>query len=225
MSRAARTGAARALGAVLALTAALGLLGAGPAQAAGYRYWSFWQTDGGGWAYATEGPATHRPDDGSVVGFRFAVSENSADSARPRQTPGFGAVCGTTAEKSGAKRVALVIDPGTAADAPSGETPPQARTACASVPSSATTADALASVAKPLRYNGQALLCAISGYPRTGCGDQVGTEKGAEKGAEKASPTASDDTDSGGPSLGVLLGAAAIAALGAAALWQSRRRR
>ncbi|WP_197364514.1 SCO2322 family protein, partial [Streptomyces clavuligerus] len=176
MRRAAAAGAARALAAVLALTAAVTLAGTGTAQAAGYRYWSFWQTDGAAWVYAVEGPATHRPADGSVAGFRFAVSENSSDAARPRRAPDFADVCGSTPARPDTKRVALVVDPGTRADAPSGETPPPLRTACARVPGAATTADALAAVAKPLRYNGQALLCAISGYPRTGCGEQLSGE-------------------------------------------------
>lgn len=212
---------ARLLAYVLALTAALTLLGAGPAQAAGYRYWSFWLGDGGSWVYATEGPASARPDDGSVTGYRFSVSEDSADSAKPRQAPDFGAVCGTTAPKPNAKRIALVIDPGTAKDAPAGEQPPAPRTACAQVPKAATAADALAAVAKPLRYNSQALLCAISGYPKTGCGEQLSGDR----------PTAAPSSDArsasgdGGPTVGVLAGVAAMVALGGAALWQSRRRR
>ncbi|MFI1888316.1 SCO2322 family protein [Streptomyces jumonjinensis] len=208
---------------LLALAVALGavlltLLGAAPAQAAGYRYWSFWQGDGTRWVYATEGPATARPEDGSVQGFRFSVSEDSADSARPRRAPDFTAVCGTTPAKPGEKRIALVIDPGTRTDAPAGEKPPKARTACARVPSAATAADALATAAKPLRYNGQALLCAISGYPAAGCGEQVSSTSGA------AEPRAEDEPGKG-PSLGAIAGGAAVAALAGAALWQSRRRR
>ncbi|MGW1977360.1 SCO2322 family protein [Streptomyces sp. NPDC001889] len=207
---------------LLVLAAVLTLFGAGAgaAQAAGYRYWSYWQGDGGTWVYATEGPATARPADGSVSGFRFSVSENSADAAQPRREPGFAAICGGTDAEPGSKRVALVIDPGTAGDAPSGETPPPPRTACAKVPGAATTADALASVAKPLRYNGQALLCAISGYPGTGCGEQVSAR---EPSASASAPAPA--SDEGGPSLGVIAGASAIAALAAATLWQSRRRR
>ncbi|GGZ22127.1 hypothetical protein GCM10010387_14100 [Streptomyces inusitatus] len=206
----------------LAVAAALTLLGAGPAQAAGYRYWSFWQGDGTAWTYATEGPASARPADGSVNGFRFSVSENSSDSARPRRAPDFAEICGTTPAEPGAKRVALVIDPGTREDAPEGETPQPLRAACAQVPTAATSADALAAVAKPLRYNSQALLCGISGYPRTGCGDQVSSSESAR---ETASPERADgDSDGGGPALGAIAGVCAVALLGAGALWQSRRR-
>jgi hypothetical protein len=194
--------------------ALLVLLGGGPAQAAGYRYWSFWERDGGHWSYATEGPSTARPADGDVQGFRFAVSEDSQDATKPRGTTDFAAICAGTPARGGEKRVALVLDFGTKADAPAGETPPAPRTACARVPGDATTADALAAVAKPLRYDTNALLCAIAGYPQKGCGEQVSPSR-----------TAAPRTTHHGPSVGVFAGVAAVAVLGAAALWQARRRR
>ncbi|QIJ62320.1 SCO2322 family protein [Streptomyces sp. JB150] len=227
--------------AVLLLAVLFGSLSTGPAQAAGYRYWSFWERDGDRWTYATEGPATARPSDGDVQGFRFAVSADSGDAARPRGTATFDVICARTPARDGRKRVALVLDFGTAAHAPSGETPPARRTVCASVAPDATTAEALAAVAKPLRYDTNALLCAISGYPAKGCGEQVsgsGTG-GKDTSPEDASPqdaspesAAPEDAaegtaggqDDGGPSLGLLAGGAAVAVLGAAAIWQTRRR-
>ncbi|MER7699469.1 MULTISPECIES: SCO2322 family protein [unclassified Streptomyces] len=227
---------------VVALLAALVaasavLLGAGSAEAAGYRYWSFWQGNGENWEYATQGPSLLRPDDGTVQGFRFAVSEDSGDAAQPRRAPDFGAICAGTPAKDGAKRVALVIDPGTAADAPEGEEPPAPRTACAQVAPDASSAEALASVAKPLRYDSSAMLCAISGYPESGCGEQVSGEDGSAKpsapsttgDASKtadASKSAPDDEDGGGgPSVGLLVGLGAVLLLGVAAVVQARRRR
>ncbi|WP_371597704.1 SCO2322 family protein [Streptomyces sp. NBC_00564] len=198
----------------LVLAVLLLLLGtAGQAQAVGYRYWSFWDLTGGRWTYATQGPSTARPSDGDVQGFRFAVSEDSQQASKPRGDTDFASICAESPAQQGKKRVALVIDFGTPTDAPSGETPPSPRTACARVPSDATSAEALASVAKPLRYDTNALLCAIASYPSTGCADQIST-------TTKPKPT-----DQGGPSLGLLAGAAAVAALGGAAIWQSRRRR
>ncbi|MGW0610062.1 SCO2322 family protein [Streptomyces sp. NPDC002788] len=203
--------------AVLLLLASLLLLaGAGQAQAAGYRYWSFWERDADRWVYATQGPSTTRPSDGDVQGFRFAVSEDSGDAARPRGNADFKALCAKTPAQDGRKRVALVLDFGTKADAVEGESPPAARTACAQVPTEATTADALAAVAKPLRYDTNALLCAISGYPEKGCGEQV---------SKRQTPTATEkDAADNGPSLGLWAGIAAVAVLGAAATWQVRRR-
>ncbi|MGV9990146.1 SCO2322 family protein [Streptomyces sp. NPDC003374] len=215
--------------------------GAGGAEAAGYRYWSFWNLDGGHWTYATEGPSTARPSDGDVQGFRFAVSADSQDASKPRGTAGFAAICGKTPARHGAKRVALVLDFGTRADAPSGETPPAARTACARVPADATTAEALAAVAKPLRYDTNALLCAIAGYPAKGCGEQVTADGGGAKangggtGGKTAAGSDGQDggskggsrsgSDGGGPSLGLLAGGAVVAVVAAGAVWQARRRR
>ncbi|MFH8463335.1 SCO2322 family protein [Streptomyces sp. NPDC017991] len=228
-----------ALLALLVLGLLLAVLGtAGQAQAVGYRYWSFWDRDstGGTWVYATQGPSTARPSDGDVQGFRFSVSEDTKHSAKPRGESGFAAICAKTPAREGAKRVALVLDFGTAGDAPAGSTPPDPspRTACARVDEDATTADALAAVAKPLRYDTNALLCAIAGYPRTGCGEAVPDGAGSD-----ANPTASPSPrgasepgngdgggdEDGGPSVGLVAGIAAVAVLGAAATWQARRRR
>ncbi|WP_406508836.1 SCO2322 family protein [Streptomyces sp. NBC_00212] len=205
--------------AALLLTLVALAAGTGSAQAAGYRYWSFWDLAGDNWTYATQGPASAHPGDGSVQGFRFAVSADSKDASQPRTTPSFEAVCAATPTKDGTKRVALVIDFGTPQDANQGETPPAPRTACAQVSPDATSADALAAVAKPLRYNSAALLCAIADYPRTGCGEQV-----ANPSAAKPAEPAKTEHDSG-PSVGLLAGVAAVVALGAAAIWQSRRRK
>ncbi|WP_010070570.1 MULTISPECIES: SCO2322 family protein [Streptomyces] len=210
------------------------LLGAGSAQAAGYRYWSFWEGNGKNWEYATQGPSLLRPDDGTVQGFRFAVSEDSGDADQPRRAPDFGAICADTPAEDGKKRVALVIDPGTTTDAPDGEKPPALRTACAQVAPDASSAEALAAVAKPLRYDDSAMLCAISGYPKTGCGEQVSGDSGSAKPSEPAK-TADDqgkqdqdkgeEGDGGGPSVGLLVGIGAVLLLGIAAVVQARRRR
>jgi hypothetical protein len=211
----------RALTLVLALLVVL--TGAAQAQATGYRYWSFWDRDGDRWTYATQGPSLARPSDGDVQGFRFAVSEDSNDAAQPGGAAEFAVICARTPAQDGRKRVALVIDFGTAADAPSGETPPARRSACARVSPDATTAEALASVAKPLRYDTNALLCAISGYPAKGCGEQVagGERSGAAEQSASEKKPASDD----GPSLGLVAGIAVVTTVGGAAVWQARRRR
>lgn len=227
--------AGRATALLVVLGAVLAVLGTGTAQAAGYRYWSFWEGSGSGWAYATQGPSLVRPDDGAVQGFRFAVSADSQDAAKPRRSPDFATICADTPAEGGSKRVALVIDPGTAADAPGGAAPPALRTACARVPKDASSAEALASVAKPLRYGSDALLCAISGYPASGCGEQVAgsgqTDSSREATAEASAPasagvaTGGDGSDGGGPSAGVLVGVGAVLLLGIAAVAQARRRR
>ncbi|WP_399091574.1 SCO2322 family protein [Streptomyces sp. BBFR2] len=206
----------------LALAGAVAVPLAGPAQAQGqaYRYWSFWDGAGGKWTYATQGPATLRPADGAVAGFRFTVSAESSAVARPRAATDFKTLCAGTPEKSGTKRIGVVVDFGSAADAPGGERPPKERTACARVPEDASAGEALAAVAEPLRYDAQGMLCGIAEYPKAGCAEQVG---GA--GEPKASGKPSAGADGGGPSAGLLGGGAAVVALGAAAVWQARRRR
>lgn len=219
--------------AVLALL--LVLSGAGQAGATGYRYWSFWERDGSQWTYASLGPSVARPSDGDVQGFRFTVGDEQAKTAGPRGTADFDAICGKTPAREDRKRVALVLDFGTEAEAPGGETPPRPRTACASVAEDATTADALASVAKPLRYDSNALLCAIAGYPAKGCAEAVSGEgegsgkdgdATAQGGDGSGKPAAQESADEdGGPSVGLFAGAGLVVLLGAAAWWQTRRRR
>ncbi|UGY91140.1 SCO2322 family protein [Streptomyces gobiensis] len=206
---------------VLALSTAHAPAPAHADSATGYRYWSFWtQDDQGGWAYATQGPATARPADGGVLGFRFAVSENSGNAAKPRGTAEFKAICAHTPAKGSQKRIALVIDPGTAADAPEGESPPKARTACAQLPENGTAAEALAATAQPLRYNSASLLCAIAGYPASGCGEQISTGDGAKD--NQNSPESQDSQNSTIP---LIAGIVTVALLAGGAIWQARRRR
>ncbi|MEV7322721.1 SCO2322 family protein [Streptomyces sp. NPDC093970] len=205
--------------ALLVVTALAVLVAAAPAQAAGYRYWSFWERDGARWTYATQGPATARPGDGAVEGYRFAVSEDSGDASRPRGTADFGTICADTAAVRGKKRVGLVIDFGTAADAPSAQRPPVRRTACAVVAEDATAAEALAAVATPLRYDTNALLCAIGGYPAKGCGEKVAAAGTSRGGAPDGGPSGN------GPSVGLLAGAGVVVAVAAGAFWQARRRK
>ncbi|MFE0190596.1 SCO2322 family protein [Streptomyces sp. NPDC058989] len=226
---------------VLLLAGAVTGLATGPAHAQEYRYWSFWDGgSGGSWAYATQGPATVRPADGAVEGFRFTVSADSAAAGKPRATADFDAICRETPAKDGRKRIGVVIDFGTAADAPDGERPPKARTECAQVAEDASAGEALAAVAGSLRYDPNALLCAIAGYPESGCADQVSGSDGAkesadpEKSADRRGAAGAKSTDGakgagsegdGGPSAGLLGGVAAVVVLGAAAVWQARRRR
>ncbi|AVH97707.1 hypothetical protein C5L38_23810 [Streptomyces sp. WAC00288] len=215
---------ARVAGAAAGALLTLAGVAAAPAHAAGYRYWSYWESDGGKpWAYATQGPATARPADGDAVGFRFAVSKEADDTAKPTAAPDFTRICGNVTAKDGTKRIAVVVDFGGPADAPPGETPPTPRitTGCAQVRPDATGAEALAAVAKPLRYDSGAMLCGIAGHPARGCGEEVGEEPTA---SPAAAAKEKQDDGGGGPSVGVLAGGAAVLALGGAAIWKARRR-
>lgn len=214
---------------LVALTAASAVVVAAPAQpayAAGYRYWSFWLGNSGRWTYAQAGPALTVPDDGAVEGWRFTVSADSDAAARPRAAADFSTVCGATPSKAGTKRVALVLDFGTAADAADGGSPPPGRSACAQVGTDATGADVLAAVARPLRYNSAGMVCAITGYPVTGCGEQVAGDRPAAPATAAPTAAARGGGDrTGSTSLSVSAGLAAVLTLGGAAWWQARRRR
>ncbi|WP_031189989.1 MULTISPECIES: SCO2322 family protein [Streptomyces] len=208
----------------IAVTAGtLALTAAAPAHADDYRYWSLRHGDNGTWRTTAEGPGTYRPADGAVEGLRFAVFRaDTKESVVPRAPAGFKAICASTPAKTGTKRVALVLDFGTAQDAPSGEKPPSLRSHCVQLPPQATTAEALAKAAPPLRYAPSGLLCAIAGYPQRGCGEAVTDSSGRASGSDS---TRSGGGSGGGPSVGLLLGGGIVIALVGATAWQVRRRR
>ncbi|MGW5366208.1 SCO2322 family protein [Actinopolymorpha pittospori] len=159
----------------LTLALAAGLLtttvGAGVAQAAAYRYWGYFQWMDGAWTLASVGPASVTPADGAVEGWRFAVSPENSAPRLPRAAGDFEQICGSTPAQAGHKRVALVVDAGLAADAPSGESVPKPRGACAVVDPKATSAQVVAAVAEVREQKG--IICAIDSFPSTGCGDPV----------------------------------------------------
>jgi len=135
---------------------------AAPAPADTTAFWGYWQADGSHWAFAKTGPATAHPGEGAVEGWRFAEASGKTGTP-PRAEPGFAKLCGSATAPAGSKRVAVVIDYGDAAAAPSGATPPASRTACAIVPKAATGADVLAKVARP-QTDKSGLICAIDAF-------------------------------------------------------------
>jgi hypothetical protein len=186
----------------LALAMALGVLAiaaGSPAQAAAYRYWTYWQADGASWAFATQGPATTVPDDGAVDGWRFAVTTQSGSvSDAPRTTPDFEAICGSTPAGADAKRVALIVDFGPAAIAPDGQAPPADIQSCAVVPVDASSFDVLQSVTT-VRTDG-GLICSLGDYPVGECAPILTDDEVAdlESSAASVAPAATDaEVDAG----------------------------
>ncbi len=154
-----------------AITLAIALvLPAGPASAAAYRFWGYYQLNGSSWQFAPKGPAQLFPAEGAVEGWRFAVA-GETDTRPPRVTTTFDAVCGTTTAEPSKKRVAVVIDYGRPADQEDGSQPPPPVAHCASVPTAASGAEVLAAVAT-VRAQAE-LICAIDSVPATGCGGAV----------------------------------------------------
>ncbi|MCZ3387457.1 MAG: hypothetical protein LH630_10960, partial [Actinomycetia bacterium] len=152
--------------AIFAVFAVLGTWGAAPADATSFRFWSYWLGSDDGWAFSSQG-ASRRPADGTVDGWRFAISEASSSTTTPRRSPSFARICGSTDPVDGNKRVGVVIDFGTTADAPDGETPGALISRCVVAPEDANGYDVLAAVVA-LRSDG-GLICGMNGYPATEC--------------------------------------------------------
>jgi len=145
----------------------------GTASAAdGYRYWNYFHDTNGSWEFAQTGAAEHTPADGAIEAYRYATS-TTADGVEPRVDLGevdFAAICAEVEPGEGEKRVGVLLDYGTEADA-EGEPPPAPRGECAVVEEAANGQQVLEAVAE-LRVE-KGLSCAIDGYPAQGCGTPV----------------------------------------------------
>ena len=175
-TRSARGLAVRVTAALFALIGGLVLsvLASAPAQAADYRYWTFWTgAPGGTWTFAQKGAADIKVTDQFVEGWRFTISPASGGAPQPRMTPTFDTLCPNTPAVAGKDRVAVVIDYGVVTEAPSGETPPAGPVAkCVTLAPGASAADALAAAAVSVRAS-KGLVCGIDGYPAKECGVAV----------------------------------------------------
>ncbi|TXL57896.1 SCO2322 family protein [Aeromicrobium terrae] len=220
----------RAVGALLALLlAGLTLIvTAGPSAAEdGYRYWNYSHLEKGEMVFAQTGPGQFVPKDGAVEGWRFGTSTVSQGIA-PRADltkVTFAKACAGEKKSATTKRVAILIDYGTKADA-DGADVPKAEAACAVVPTKATGTQALESVVK-LRTDKEQI-CALDGFPASGCGVPVkdATIPADEQAVTFALPSSdtadSDDSDTPWTLIGV---AAAVIVLGGLAVPLYRRNR
>lgn len=205
----------RWLAVTAAFAAAVATWAAAPADAAtAYRYWQYWKVTPGAnsWSFAQVGPAS-RPAHGTVEGWRFGLSASGGDD--PPRLPAAGLfeqICAPGPPPDGQKRVAVVIDYGSAADSPPGETPPGTTVkACITTAGSATGLAILSEVAA-IRSCPSGLIGGINGYPRTECGDVVVQPKpsptakqtspatAVTPGARAAADSEAADSSSGGNS-------------------------
>lgn len=138
----------------------------------GYRFWNYSHLNGDTFEFAKAGPADFTPKDGDVEGWRYGTSTVS-QGIFPRADLGevdFDAVCGGTEAAADEKRVAVLVDYGTEAEADGAELPaPQAE--CAVVAGDANGQQVLESVVDVRSEKG--LICALDGYPVEGCGAAV----------------------------------------------------
>ena len=194
--------------AVLLALAVIGLLAAAPAEAAAYRYWTYWKGAASGWTFATAGPATTVPADGSVEGWRFAVSTQAGRPGdRPGPAPDFATICGSATAPAGSKRVALVVDPGPAAIAPAGQSPATPLTTCVVAPAEATGYQVLRSMTTVRTDAG--LICGISGYPVEECAPVVDDAELAAAAAAAPAPSAAPSASGAAPATNAAMPAAA----------------
>lgn len=207
----------RTVGALLAVLASV-LMVAGTAGSAsaedGYRYWNYSHLDGAAFAFAETGPGDFTPEDGAVEGWRFGTSTVS-QGVFPRadlDEVTFDAVCGDAEAATSEKRVAVLVDYGTEADA-DGADVPEARAACAVVPTDATGLQVLESVVEV--RSEKSMICALDGYPTQGCGEPVGdaTVSADEQTVAFTLPAAADTGDAASEDDGTnwpLIGALAL---------------
>lgn len=159
----------RAVSALALAVLAVALLAA-PAQAAAYRYWTYWQAPAGttAWGFATQGPATGVPADGSVEGWAFGITTQSGSlEDAPATAPDFARICAGTPPSADRTRVAVVIDTGPAGITPDGQVPPAPIEACVVVAPGASGYDVLRAAADVRTEDG--LVCGIAGYPSGEC--------------------------------------------------------
>jgi hypothetical protein len=209
----------RVVGGLLALllaTLAVGVA-SGAADAAGYRYWNYFHVQGSHYVFAKTGPGGYTPKNNAVEAYRYGTSA-TANGIPPRADLSaypIGKICGDTHPAAGKKRVGVLLDYGTSADAASGETPPKPRAACAVVPDNANGQQVLDKVAQ-VRFQKQ-LVCGIDGYPVKTCSVTVknAPTTGQDKSVAFALPSsgASDTSSSGGSDTGLIIGVVVVVVL------------
>lgn len=214
------------LAALIALPALL--FGAGPAHADLYSYWSLWTAKDGQWTFAETGAGDVVPANGEVNGWRWGVGGVDAQTVRPpRELPPFADICGSDPAPAGQKKIAEVIDTGTAEDAPNGSTPPAPRLVCATVPENASALQALQAVSETRVEGG--IVCAIDGFPTSGCGEMIAgaTAVPTDTPTSFAGATAEAPGASSGPNVPTILigitGIAAVIAVVAVLVAKQRR--
>ena len=205
-----------------------------PAQAADvFRYWAYFTVEDGAFVAQQVGPSDAQPADGAIEAYRYAAPADFNDPNLPRADLSevtFDAVCEGETSEEGQKRVAVLIDHGVEADSEGAEVPePEAR--CAVVPEDANGMQTLQAVAPEIRTDG-AFLCAINGYPATGCSSAVDEGTPADEGpvefaglaaADADADGAAADTDDGGNGALLAVIAALVVILGGGGLLLRRR--
>ncbi|MFM1777918.1 MAG: hypothetical protein RL741_536 [Actinomycetota bacterium] len=143
----------------------------------GWRYWGYFQTapNKAVWTAAMTGPTVDIAD-GSVEGWSFVFSSDDIPSLQPRVKPDFKRICAGVKANKDTKRIAVVIDFGSAAYAPKGEKPRKTIVTCVQTAKESQGIDVLGQVTK-IRGASSGLICGLAGYPRKECGVEIATPK------------------------------------------------
>jgi len=148
----------------------------------GWRYWGYFQAAPGSnsWNYALTGPAGSTPKDGAVEGWKFSFSSDTVDTGNPTLKPNFKAICSATKAQSGMVRVAVVVDFGLRAIAPTGENIQQTIRQCVTIKSGSNGLDILNKVV-PIRTSSDGFVCGLNNYPAKECSTEITTPKSLAK--------------------------------------------
>lgn len=193
---------------IRALAVVVALVGVGlatPSSASTYYdYWGYWHKAPGttAWQYSKVGPSGYYLQPGTQVeGWRYAIGTASQNDPKPRPTgvtyDDYCAGHDTTAKY----RVLLVVDYGTQSGAPSGPV-----YSCYGFDSQPSGLQVLTKEHSERDSGG--LICAIDGYPKTGCGDVVSSPAPTPKPTRTttttkppaSTPPSTTNTSSGGGS-------------------------
>jgi hypothetical protein len=181
--------------ATLVVAAVIPVLGAGPAQAATYRYWTYWwgtntATTHSGWKFASVGPSGQTVADQAVLGWRFATT-SAAGTTKPRYAATYGDICSDAKPGGTDVRVAVVVDFGSSSDWPPGETPPvvgKVYTRCLTVAAGTRASSVMGQAQLDLRIGGNGLICGIDGFPSHECAPIVSDPKPTPRPTPKPTP-------------------------------------
>ena len=94
----------------------------------------------------------------------------------PRLAPNFFTLCSKIRPAAGKKRVGLIVDFGTVAIKPLGESLPRRITTCVQIDSKATGAEILAAAAK-IRAGSSGFICGINAFPAKECSAEIKTPR------------------------------------------------
>jgi hypothetical protein len=147
----------------------------------GWRYWGYYQAAPGAktWTAAMTGPTVDVAD-GAVEGWSFVFSSDDVPSIAPAIKPDFNSICGKVKADKDTKRVALVIDYGSATYAPKGEKIAKSFTTCVRTAKTSQGIDVLGMAVK-IRAAKSGLICGINGYPKKECGVEIATPSALKK--------------------------------------------